>query len=134
MKLVFHAKILARFQFEWFWLCPSAQYMLPNTQFFWFLEGHRHLIQQPYLKIFCKQSYFMKTKVPVTYWVQFVIPSGYLWLLYECKICRTISTNNMILLIFEFFFQNVSFFVYVSSFGFATFQKFISFDYAWQEC
>ena len=36
-----------------------------------------------YLKEFCKQSYFMKTKVPVTYWVQFVTLSGYLWHFYE---------------------------------------------------
>ena len=42
-----------------------------------------------YLKEFCKQSYFMKTKVPVTYWVQFVTLSGYLlWPTSGCAVAH----------------------------------------------
>ena len=41
MRFVFHAKILARFQFEWFWLCLSAQYVMSKVQFLWISEGHR---------------------------------------------------------------------------------------------
>ena len=58
---------MARFQFEWFWSCLSAQYIMSKVEFLWFSESHRHLIFQPFLKkivnnpILCKQKCLLQT-------------------------------------------------------------------------
>ena len=76
MTFVFHAKILARFQFGWFWLRPSAQYMMSKIQFLWFSEAHRHFILHSFDMKFFKWPNFMKTKVPVTGSAIFMKPPG----------------------------------------------------------
>ena len=70
MKVVFHAKI-----FGWFWLSLNTQYKMSKIQILRVSEAHRHFILQPFLTKFCKYSYFMQTKVPVSKWAKFVIPS-----------------------------------------------------------
>ena len=44
IKLVFHAKILARFQFGLFWLCRSTQYRVSKIEFSPFFRGLQTLL------------------------------------------------------------------------------------------